>query len=89
MSRDLEGVETGTYERVEAAPSIEFAKRITDAFGVSLDYLAGEGTLSKLDKKTVKRLQEIERLKEDDKNHFFSIVDAFLRDATTRKAYAS
>ena len=74
---------------MEAAPSIEFAKRITDAFGVSLDYLAGEGTLSKLDKKTVKRLQEIERLKEDDKNHFFSIVDAFLRDATARKAYAS
>jgi hypothetical protein len=43
----------------------------------------------KLDKKTAKRLQEIDRLKEDDKNHFFSIVDAFLRDATARKAYAS
>ncbi|MCA2776073.1 MAG: XRE family transcriptional regulator [Microcystis sp. M135S2] len=74
---------------MDTVPSIEFAKRIADVFRVSLDYLAGEGTLSKLDKKTVKRLQEIDRLKEDDKNHFFSIVDAFPRDATTRKAYAS
>ena len=41
----------GKYERGEAAPSIEFAKRIADAFGVSLDYLAGEGLHSKLDKK--------------------------------------
>ena len=79
----------GKYERGEAVPSIEFAKRIADAFGVSLDYLVGEGTLSRLDKKTVKRLQEIESLKDDDKNHLFAIVDAFLRDATTRKAYAS
>lgn len=70
-------------------PSIEFAKRIADAFGVSLDYLAGEGTLSKLDKKTIKRMQEIESLKEEEKSHLFAIVDAFLRDATTRKAYAS
>lgn len=79
----------GKYERGEAVPSIEFAKRIADAFGVSLDYLAGEGKLSKLDKKTVKRMQDIESLKDDDKNHLFAIVDAFLRDAITRKAYAS
>ena len=79
----------GKYERGEAVPSIEFAKRIADAFGVSLDYLAGEGTLSKLDKKTVKRLQDIEGLKDDDKSHLFAIVDAFLRDASARKAYAS
>ncbi len=79
----------GKYERGEAVPSIEFAKRIAEAFGVSLDYLAGEGTLSRLDKKTVKRMQDIESLKDDDKSHLFAIVDAFLRDATTRKAYAS
>lgn len=79
----------GKYETGEAVPSIEFAKRIADAFGVSLDYLVGEGTLSRLDKKTVKRMQDIESLKDDDKSYLFAIVDAFLRDATTRKAYAS
>lgn len=69
-------------------PSIEFAKRIAEAFGVSLDFLSGEGTHSKLDKKTVKRMQDIESLKDDDKTHLFAIVDAFLRDAKTRQAYA-
>jgi hypothetical protein len=34
-------------------------------------------------------MQDIEGLKDDDKSHLFAIVDAFLRDATTRKAYAS
>lgn len=33
-------------------------------------------------------MQEIESLKEDDKSHLFAIVDAFLRDAKTRQAYA-
>jgi transcriptional regulator with XRE-family HTH domain len=33
----------GKYERGEAAPSIDFAKRIADALGVTLDYLVGEG----------------------------------------------
>ncbi len=34
-------------------------------------------------------MQDIESLKDDEKNHLFAIVDAFLRDAITRKAYAS
>lgn len=78
----------GKYERGEAVPSVEFAKRIADALGVSLDFLVGEGTHSKLDKKTVKRLQDIESLKDDEKTHLFAILDAYLRDAQTRKAYA-
>lgn len=77
----------GKYERGEASPSIEGAKRIADAFGVSLDYLAGEGTLGRVDKKTLKRLQDIELLKEDERQHLLSVLDAFLRDAHTRKAY--
>jgi transcriptional regulator with XRE-family HTH domain len=33
----------GKYERGEAVPSIDAAKKIADAFEVSLDYLVGEG----------------------------------------------
>ena len=33
----------GKYERGEAVPSIEAAKKVADAFEVSLDYLVGEG----------------------------------------------
>jgi transcriptional regulator with XRE-family HTH domain len=78
----------GKYERGEAVPSVDFAKRIADAFGVSLDYLVGEGVNAKFDKKTLKRLQDIENLKENDKSCLMTIVDAFLRDAKTRQAYS-
>ncbi|NLR62497.1 helix-turn-helix transcriptional regulator [Chitinophaga polysaccharea] len=33
----------GKYECGDATPSIDFAKPIADALGVSLDYLVGEG----------------------------------------------
>jgi transcriptional regulator with XRE-family HTH domain len=68
----------GKYERGEAVPSIEAAKKIADAFEVSLDYLVGEGINSKFDKKTVSRLQDIEKLAGIDKEHVFAMLDAFL-----------
>jgi transcriptional regulator with XRE-family HTH domain len=43
-------VRINKYERGEAVPSIEAAKKIADAFEVSLDYLVGEGINSKFDK---------------------------------------
>ncbi|QYH39538.1 helix-turn-helix transcriptional regulator [Algoriphagus sp. NBT04N3] len=68
----------GKYERGDAVPSIEAAKKIADAFGVSLDYLVGEGVNSSFDKKTVKRLQDIEKLQPEDREHIFALMDAFL-----------
>lgn len=41
----------GKYERREAVPSIDAAKKIADAFEVSLDYLVGEGQMQDLIKK--------------------------------------
>ena len=37
----ISSVMIGKYERNEAVPSIDVAKKIADAFGVSLDYLVG------------------------------------------------
>jgi transcriptional regulator with XRE-family HTH domain len=78
----------GKYERGEAVPSIDFAKRIADALGVSLDYLVGEGVNASFDKKTLTRLQEIESLQDKDREHVLALLDAFLRDVRTKKAYA-
>lgn len=39
------------------------------------------------DKRTVKRMQQIEGLSDDDKSHLTAIMDAFIRDANTRKEY--
>jgi transcriptional regulator with XRE-family HTH domain len=79
----------GKYERDEAVPSIDAAKKIADALEVSLDYLVGEGINSKLDKKTLKRLEKLELLEEDKKHTLFDSIDTYIRDFKARKAYAT
>ena len=79
----------GKYERNEAIPSLEAAKHIADAFNISLDYLVGEGVNASFDKKTVKRLQEIQNLDNDTKTMLFRLIDTIIRDTKTKKAYAS
>jgi transcriptional regulator with XRE-family HTH domain len=78
----------GKYERGEAIPSIDTAKKIADALEVSLDYLVGEGINSKLDKQALKRLQDLEHLDEDKKKTLYDLIDTYIRDAKARKAYS-
>ena len=79
----------GKYERGDAVPSIEVAKKMADAFEVSLDYLVGEGINASFDKKTLQRLQDLELLEDDKKKTLFDLIDTYIRDAKTRQAYAS
>lgn len=78
----------GKYERGEAIPSIEAAKSIADAFGVSLDYLVGEGVNASFDKKTVRRLQDIQNLDTDTQKMLFRLIDTIIRDTKAKKAYS-
>jgi transcriptional regulator with XRE-family HTH domain len=86
---DVSRVMIGKYERDEAMPSIEAAKKIADAFGVSLDQLVGEGINADFDKQTMKRMKDILQLEENKKLTLFDLIDTYIRDAKTRKAYAS
>lgn len=75
------------YERNIAIPSVDAAKKIADAFGVSLDFLVGEGMNAQFDKKTVLRLQEIQNMAPDIKSHLFAIIDSVIRDYKTQQSY--
>lgn len=53
------------------------AVKIADALEVSLDYLVGK-TEAELDNATLKRIQDITRLPQKEKEHVFVFLDAFL-----------
>jgi transcriptional regulator with XRE-family HTH domain len=78
----------GKYEREEATPSIDAAKKIADALEVSLDHLVGEGLYQDFDKKTLQRFRDLEHLEDDKKKTLFDLIDTYIRDAKARKAYA-
>lgn len=78
----------GKYERDEVKPSVEVAAKIADALEVSLDFLVGK-TNVEIDAKALKRLQDIQKLNDNDKATVFEMVDAFLRDRKAKKAYAT
>ena len=78
----------GRYEKNDALPSIEIAKKIADCFEVSLDYLVGEGQNAKFDKKTIQRLNDIYTLDPEKKKTLFDLIDTYIRDFKTRKTYA-
>lgn len=79
----------GRYERNDAAPSIDIAKKIADAFGVSLDYLVGEGQNATFDKQTLRLIHDIDSLEPTIREKLLFLANAIIRDAKTKQAYAS
>ena len=71
----------GKYERDEMKPSIETAKKLADALAISLDYLVGDGDLKVVDKKTMQRLEDIDKLPQNDKEHIFYTIDNLIKAA--------
>ena len=82
------GDRVGKYERGGAVPSLEVAKNIADAFEVTIDYLVGEGQNSHLDKKNLKRLEELQLLDKGKQNILYDLIDTYIRDAKARLAYS-
>lgn len=81
----------GRYERGEMTPSVEVAKKLAAAFGVTLDFLVndtGKGVEIR-DKAMLQRLMEIEALDAEDQKTIVHVLDSLLRDARARKTYAS
>lgn len=78
----------GRYERNIMTPSIDVIIKISDTLGVSIDYLVGKTNLE-LDKGTLKRLEDISSLSDENKSFVFRMIDMALRDLKTGQAYAN
>lgn len=78
----------GNYERNTNSPSIEGLIKLARDFNVSVDFLIGEGQLSALDKGLMKRVEDIENLDPDTKQHLFFLIDNVIQNFKTKKAFA-
>ena len=82
-------ISVSLYERDDIIPSVENAKMIAKVLGVSLDYLVSDDdSLEVVNIDMLNRMREIQRLSEEDKTTVIKIIDAFIRDTKTKKAYA-
>ncbi|MFK7756237.1 MAG: helix-turn-helix domain-containing protein [Flavobacteriales bacterium] len=67
----------GRYERNEVIPSVEIAWKIAETLDVSLDFLTGKADVQ-LDKVMQKRILEVSKFEDIDREHIFSVIDAFI-----------
>lgn len=85
------GAIVGRYERGQMTPSIEVAKKLAEAFGVTLDSLVSQQAQSALvqDTSMIERIRAIGELSPDERDKLLYVVDGLLRDARARRAYAT
>lgn len=74
----VHGAVIGRYEREEVKPSIEMATQLAEVLEISLDYLVGSTDVL-LEKNIVSKILDIQKLKENDRQHVFALLDAFLK----------
>jgi transcriptional regulator with XRE-family HTH domain len=84
---DTSGDIIGRYERDIMMPSIEVIMKIADALNVSIDFLVGKTTLE-LDTDTLKRVEEVSKLNNEEKDKIFMVIDALIRDFKAKRAYS-
>ena len=77
---NTKGPVIGRYERDEMKPSIEVAAKMASYLDVSLDYLAGSSD-EQLDKTTMNRILELQKLPDDDKQHIYYTLDNLIKAA--------
>lgn len=77
----------GRYERNVMTPSIDVIIKLVDVLNVSIDYLVGKTTLE-LNKKALKRIEEVSKLDQEEQDKIFMVIDALIRDFNAKKAYS-
>jgi transcriptional regulator with XRE-family HTH domain len=85
ISRDA----IGKYERGDIMPTADKAKKMADLLGVSLDFLMSDAAKEEavIEKDMLYRMQEIQKLPDNEKDKINSIIDAFIRDTKAKLSF--
>jgi len=80
----------GKYERDEMLPSIEAAKKIAKLVDTTIGYLLGETDQENIlkDPDMLRRLNEIEKMDNEDKNHILHVLDGFIKSVKLKNIAA-
>lgn len=84
-SSNVSGSIIGKYERDEMKPSIETARRIANALGVTLDYLAGNSKMKIVDQELIKRMEIINQMPKQPKDQLMHFIDMYIKDYQANK----
>jgi transcriptional regulator with XRE-family HTH domain len=77
----------GKYERGENLPSIEMVAKMAKAFGVTVDYLIGEGENAAFDKEIIERINDIQKMDDSTKSVLFNVIDTYIQNFKTKQAF--
>ncbi len=79
----------GKYERNENSPSLEMAFKMAKAFGVTVDFLLGEGEYSSYDQDTIDRITNIQKMDSVTKSVLFNVIDTYIQNFKTKQAFTT
>ncbi|GAA3626438.1 hypothetical protein GCM10022397_10240 [Flavivirga jejuensis] len=57
-------------------------------FDVTVDFLIGEGENASYDKETVDRINDIQKMDNSTKSVLFNVIDTYIQNFKTKKAFA-
>ncbi len=57
------------------------------AFGLTVDFLIGEGENASYDKQTVERINDIQKMDAVTKNILFNVIDTYIQNFKTKQAF--
>jgi len=85
------GAIIGRYERSEITPSVDVARRLAEAFDVTLDFLTSDKDMPQAfkDPEMIERWRSLDDLPSADRDKILYVVDGLIRDARARLAYSS
>lgn len=61
---------------------------LVKTFGVTVDFLIGEGENASYDKETVERINDIQKMDADTKSVLFNVIDTYIQNFKTKQAFA-